>query len=134
MTKNIAASIAASLSLLVILGCSQVDRLTGGGSNQNGSLTETGVNAAVGEQKVGIPECDEVLEMIAAEARNEEDSFVTKAVKQAFLNKIRESIKRSIEENQNDKAGLATSCREFKQQIQNYRSGPPSSVTPRPPS
>jgi len=111
---------------LAVIGCSSINPLsdTKSGSNtpgSNKSLTDKAVDTAVGEQKIGIPECDQVMDMLAAEANSPDDNFVTKAVKQTFLNKIRDSIKQSIEENKNDKVELAKNCKELKTQLENYK-------------
>ena len=59
--------------------------------------------------------------MLSAEANNPDDNFVTKAIKATVLNKIKESIKKSVEENKNDKVELAKNCREFKTQLEKYK-------------
>jgi hypothetical protein len=104
------------------LACGMIDRVTGSESgNSNATLTDKAVDTAVGESKIGVPECDEVMDMLAAEANNPDDNFVTKAVKGTVLNRIKESIKTSVEENKNDKVELAKNCREFKTQLQKYK-------------
>ena len=108
------------------MGCGFVERLqtseSGSNSaNANKTITDKAVDTAVGESKIDVPECDEVMDMLAAEANNPDDGFVTKAVKATFLNKIKEAIKQSVEENKNDKAELAKTCTEFKTQLQKYK-------------
>ena len=114
------------LILTAVLGCGFVERLqsTDSGANtvnSNKTITDKAVDTAVGESKIGVPECDEVLDMLAAEANNPDDGFVTKAVKATFLNKLKESIKRSVEENKGDPAELAKTCKEFKTQLQKFK-------------
>jgi len=113
-----------SIAILMAAGlaCGMIDRVTGSESgNSNATLTDKAVDTAVGESKIGVPECDEVMDMLAAEANNPDDNFVTKAVKGTVLNRIKESIKTSVEENKNDKVELAKNCREFKTQLQKYK-------------
>ena len=114
--------------LSVVLGCGLVDRIqksaTGSGSsNSNKTLTDKGVDTVLPEETTGVPECDEVMDMITAETNNEDDNFVTKAIKTTFLNKIKESIKKSIEENKNKNgtADLAKTCTDFKKQLIKYK-------------
>ena len=128
MMKNTFALFAAVLVILAVLGCSRINPLAGdskpansAGAPSNKTLSDEAIDTAVGDQKIGIPECDEVVEMLAAEARNPDDDFVTKAVKQTFLNKMREAIKQSIEENKNDKAEIAKTCKEIKQQLVTFK-------------
>jgi hypothetical protein len=114
------------LLLAMSLGCGLVDRIqesaTGpAASNSNKTLTDKAVDTTVGESKIGVPECDEVMDMLTAEANNPDDNFVTKAVKATFLNRIKDSIRESVEKNQNDKKELAKNCREFKAQLLKYK-------------
>lgn len=91
-------------------------------ANSNKTLTDKGVDAVVGEGKIGVPECDEVIDMLTAEGNNPDDNFVTKAAKQLFYNKIKEAIKTNIEENKTDKAEMAKNCKEFKKQLDTFKS------------
>ncbi|MEO6655570.1 MAG: hypothetical protein ABIO36_05765 [Pyrinomonadaceae bacterium] len=114
--------------LSVGLGCGMVDRIqktyTGpANTNSNKTLTDKGVDTVVGDATTGVPECDEVMEMLAAEANNPDDNFVTKAIKATFLNKIKGSLKKSIDENKNKNgtADLAKTCTDFKRQLEKYK-------------
>lgn len=89
--------------------------------NSNKTLTDKGVDAVVGEGKIGVPECDEVMDMLTAQANNPDDDFVTKAAKQFFYNKIKEAIKKNVEDNKTDKAEMAKNCKEFKTQLENFK-------------
>ena len=114
------------LLLSVSFGCGLVDRIqesaTGpAASNANKTITDKAVDTTVGESKIGVPECDEVIDMLAAEANNPDDNFVTKAVKATFLNRIRDSIRESVEKNKSNKEELAKNCREFKAQLIKFK-------------
>jgi hypothetical protein len=61
------------------------------------------------------------LNAIEAELNNSEDDFVTKAVKATVLNRIKDSIRQSVEENKSDTVELAKTCREFKTQFEKYK-------------
>ena len=120
------AAIALIILLSVALGCGFVDRIqktvTGPeNTNSNKTLTDKAVDTTVGEATIGVPECDAAMDMLTAEANNPDDNFVTKAVKATVLNKIKDSIRKSVEENKNDKVELAKDCREFKTQLEKYK-------------
>ena len=123
---NVLSGICSIIVLVAILGCGFIDRIQNTATapeanNSNKTLTDKAVDTTVGESKIGVPECDEVMDLLAAEANNPDDGFVTKAVKATFLNKIKDGLKRSIEENKGDKAELAKNCREFKTQLDKYK-------------
>ncbi len=125
-SKNASLGLLALIAVGFVLGCGLVDRIqkTATGpetANSNKTLTDKAVDTTVGESKIGVPECDEVMDMLAAEANNPDDGYVTKAVKATFLNRIKDAIKQSVEENKNDKTELAKNCREFKTQLQKYK-------------
>lgn len=110
--------------LTATLGCGLISRSgeTGAGSgNSNKSLTDKAVDKTVGQSKIGVPECDEVVNAIEAELNNSEDDFVTKAVKATVLNRIIDSIKQSVKENKSDTVELAKTCKEFKTQFDKYK-------------
>lgn len=85
-------------------------------------LEDKAIDTAVGEEKIGVPECDELVESLVAQNESPDDGYVAKAARQFALNKIRESIKKSIEENKNDKVQMAKDCKEFKQELDKYKS------------
>lgn len=90
-------------------------------SQKDKTLTDKAVDTAVGETKIGVPECDEVMDAITAEMNNSDDNFVTKAVKATILNRIKDGIRESVEKNKQDKAELAKTCKEFKTQFDKYK-------------
>lgn len=83
----------------------------------NKTLTDKAVDTAVGEKKIGIPECDEAMEMLAAQANDPDDNFVVKAGKKTALNMFREQLKKSLEDNQADKKKVAEFCTEFRDNL-----------------
>jgi hypothetical protein len=119
--------------LPIVFGCGLVDRARKAATetqpsnsntvsipvstNSNKSITDTALDAAVGEKKIGIPECDEAMELLTAQAEDPEDSFVTKAVKKTALNTFRDHVNRSLEESKTDKKELAKFCREFRDNL-----------------
>jgi hypothetical protein len=85
--------------------------------NSNKSLTDTAVEAAVGEKKTGIPECDEAMALLVAQADDPDDSFVTKAVKKTALNTFRDRVKKGLDQSNTNKKELAAFCTEFKENM-----------------
>lgn len=129
MKNKLTILIVCSFLIAVVLGCSSINPFSEKGqrgkTESNKTLTDKGVDTVVGEETTGVPECDEVLNMLAAEANNPDDNFVTKAVKATFLNRIKESIKKSVEEsknkNKNGADDLAKTCTDFKNQLIKYK-------------
>lgn len=123
------------LLLMIILaaglGCGLSDRVqkavTGSESNgSNKTMTDKAVDTAVGESKIGIPECDEVMDLVQAELDNSDDNFVTKAVKATVLNRIKDGIREGVEKNRNtnsrkDEQEMAKTCAEFRKQFDKYK-------------
>ncbi len=140
MKNTIFASLAITILLVVGLGCSSINPLaddkpkpantsnsavkTNSNANSNKSLTDKAIETAVGEGKTGVPECDEIVDMLAAYANNPDDNFAIRAVKSVVANKIKEELKRVIDENQADKAELAKGCREVKVEFEKASKSP----------
>lgn len=123
--KNKTVSIfALFLLLLSVIGCSFYNPLasgSGANGNDNRSLSDKAIDSTVGEEKIGVPECDEIVDFFSAQSKSEDDDFVTKAAREYALNKVRESFRQSIEENKGDKASMAKECRKFKVQLDKYK-------------
>ncbi|MGD9562565.1 MAG: hypothetical protein AB7F88_10710 [Pyrinomonadaceae bacterium] len=115
------AMVAASI-LVVGLGCGFIG---GDGSSgpeaSNKTLTDKAVDTTVGRSNTGIPECDQVLDAIERELSSPDDNFMIKAAKATFLNRIKDSIRESIEKNPNDAAELAKTCTEYKAQFDKFK-------------
>lgn len=109
--------------LAAVIGCSAISRLSekATGGNTNKTLTDQGVETVVGEETTGVPECDEVMNLLAGEMNNPDDNFVTKAGKGYVLNKIKEAVKQSVVDNKNDKTKMAKECAKFKTQLEKYK-------------
>ncbi|CAN5628382.1 hypothetical protein BH10ACI3_BH10ACI3_12460 [soil metagenome] len=129
MKNKITLLLAGSLLLLSVLACGSLnpfsDKAKKNQPNSNKTLTDKGVDTVVGNETTGVPECDEVFDMINQETNNPDDNFVTKAIKATFLNKIKESIKKAIDDNKNKNANatadLAKTCTDFKKQLIKYK-------------
>jgi len=130
MRNKFAIIMVLALLMTAVLGCSSINPFSDKGkssspSASNKSLTDKGVDTVVGDETTGVPECDEVMDMIAAEANNPDDGYIVKATKALFLNKLKESIRKSIEEtkneNKNATADLAKTCADYKKQLEKYK-------------
>lgn len=86
--------------------------------NANKTMTDKAVDAATGEQKIGIVECDEAIDILSAQAENPDDNFVTKAVKKTALTTFRDQLKKQIEQQNHDRTEVAKFCREFRDNLE----------------
>ena len=121
--------------LIVGLGCGiseQVQKAVTGTDNantanaDNKAIIDKTIDTAVGGEKIGVQECDELYDYVAdLITKGENEDYVTRAARQHFLNKIREQIKISIEENKNDKVQMAKDCKEYRRQIDVFINQPP---------
>lgn len=84
-------------------------------------MSERAIDSTIGEEKIGVPECDEIIDFFAEQAKSEDDDFVTKAARGYAMNKIRESFRQSIEENKGDTVKMAKECKDFKRQLDKYK-------------
>ena len=120
--KNFFTIIFAGVMLAATLGCGLVSRLqdeTTGSSNSNKTIGDKAVDVAVGDTKIGIKECDDVVDILNEQINDPEESFVTKALKRTILNQFRDQLKQSLENNKADKQAVAEFCREFKKNLSN---------------
>ena len=117
---GITAVLAALLAFLT--GCSLIKTSSSNGkTNNNQTLTEKAIDTAMPDAAVGIPECDEIMKMLADQANNASDNFAQKTAKRVFANKVKDGIKRTIDEHKGDKAEIARTCKAFKVQILRFR-------------
>jgi hypothetical protein len=116
-----------SLAILFvsILGCSYYNPLEGSSNsaaNDNRALSNKAIDSNVSEQKVGVPECDELFESFAQQYRAApEDDFVTKAARDLAIGAIREQLMQKLEEHRGDKEAMRRDCREIKTQLDRYK-------------
>ena len=118
--KNFFTIIFAGVLLTATLGCGLVSRLqeeTTGSSNSNKTIGDKAVDVTVGDTKIGIKECDDVVDILNEQINDPDESFVTKAIKRTVLNQFRDQLKRSLEENNANKQAVTDFCREFKKNL-----------------
>ncbi len=123
MKNKLTFFIAAPILLSVTLGCSMLNPFSGSkespSSSSNSRTSDGGGSSdeSAGIEKVGIPECDEVIDMLTKEMESPDDGYISRAIKQTVYNSIRESLRKSIEEGKNDPKELAKKCSEFKENL-----------------
>lgn len=112
----------------LVVGCSSLNPLsskTKSNGNSSGSkdntLPDKTIDSTIDGEKIGIPECDAVIDDLASETESEDQGYIVKAFRAYYVSKIRESIKKSIEENKSDPEKLAKECKEIKSQLDKYR-------------
>lgn len=120
MKNIILASSALILLTLVVLGCGSLNPL----ASKEKPGTKPSANT-LGEQRIGVPECDEVFDMMTEQANNPDDAFYVKAAKALFFDHIREQIRTAVEESKNKNANTATDlakkCTDFKKEVIKYK-------------
>ena len=120
-----------SILFISILGCSSYNPLAGRSDAPNNnskqaksedkSLTDTAIESTVGGTTTGIAECDKLLNSLSEQSKNQNDDYVSKATREFFLNRIRDSVKKSLEENKNDKVEAAKNCAVFQRQLTKFK-------------
>lgn len=132
MKNKFAFLVSLAILLISVLGCSFYNPLkSSSDSTQNGNrqnpksedktLGDKTIDTTVGEEKIGVPECDELMDKIAEQSKSGDDDYVSKATRQFFLNRIRESIRKSVEENKSDKTQLAKNCLDYQNQLEKFK-------------
>ena len=127
--KNIYNFLIVAAIMIFVIGCScgkltelgskdtPTEKKTTSDPNANKTLTDKVTDVATEGEKIGIPECDELMDYFRSKIENEDTDFVTKAFLKTLEARFREGIKKSIEENKSDKAETAKWCKEFKQNL-----------------
>ncbi len=103
------------------LGTNSAETNSGARANQtdagNIEITETNPDG----EKIGIAECDEVFELLTEGMKpKEDDTYVTKATREFYLNKIRESFRESIK-TEKDREKLQKNCAQYLEQLKKYK-------------
>jgi len=124
MKNKFVFSVSMAILFVSVLGCSFYNPLessSNSAANDNRTLSDKAIDSTVGESKIGVPECDEIIDFISNQAKSQDENFATRAARQYAMNQIRESIKQSVEENKGDPAQLAKDCREIKTQLDKFK-------------
>jgi hypothetical protein len=114
--------IALSLILFAVLGCGSLNPLSDRGTSTGSSTpsNEPGTGQVLGDDRIGVPECDELFDELTKAANSPDDNWVVKATKAYFFDSLRESIRKSIEQNKNDRDSMAKECTKYKAQLDKY--------------
>ena len=118
MKNKIISGIVIIFSVSAFAGCTYINEFTN--SNSNKTLAEKAVNEVSGEKKTGIKECDDLLQDIADRNKTKEDSIVTQAAREYFLNEMRDKVRRNVEENKKDPAKQGQECKQYQEQFNIY--------------
>jgi hypothetical protein len=128
MKNKIVLCVVLAMMLVVVLGCGWINPFSGssespqtGDSKTDGKSTSDKALESVIVEKTGVPECDELMSYISRLAQSPDDNYVAKATREFFLNRIRESIRKNVEENKNDPEQMAKHCKEYKTQLETYK-------------
>ncbi len=100
------------------LGCS----FLGNSSEPANGSKAANANSAV--KKIGVPECDALMDELATFANNPDDNFAVRAGKGIIADQIKQSINSAIEENGANKPQLAEACRSIKAEFEKARTTP----------
>lgn len=126
MDKNRFAVVALLALLLTVVGCSRLNPLSSKESPsatkpQASSSPSTGAPESTGETS-GVPECDQAIDIINRETNNPDDNFITRAAKTTILNRIKDGIKKAVDESKtkgnSNTEDLVKTCREFRDQLE----------------
>jgi hypothetical protein len=120
MKNSFAAVLALIILSAMILGCSffgKSGKTTSEKSPDNKNFTDKTIDSAVGGEKIGIPECDAVVDELAASTESNDEGYVIKAFRAYYVGKIREELKKSIEHDKTDPAALAKECKKLQEQL-----------------
>ncbi len=121
--------VAFAIVICAVLGCGKLtesaqksaageSNLNANSANSNKSLTDRAIETAVGDDKVGIPECDEVITILAAQTNNPDDNVITKALKLTALNRFRAEVRKGLEEHKANRADTVKFCKDFKSSLE----------------
>lgn len=90
-------------------------------NDEGKNLDDKAIDTVVGEESTGIPECDELMAFFEKEAKNPDDDYITKATKQFFFNKIKETFKEDFEKNKDNKPQMSKNCKQYLEQLKNFK-------------
>ena len=122
MRNKITTLFAIPLLLFTVLGCGSLNPLSGivsSGSESNSPANPSG--ETLGVDRVGIEECDAVIDELAGQAASADDGYIVKSIKGYYVDKVREALTKSVEENKGDPEKLRAECIKFKAQLDKYR-------------
>lgn len=78
------------------------------------SLTDKATDLVTSGEKIGVAECDDLMDYFRTQIENENTDMFSKALLKTMESTFREGLRKSIEQNNQDKEQLAKFCKEFK--------------------
>lgn len=117
--------------MIFVIGCScgSFDQLTSqdkpSSNSSNKTLTDQVTDVATTGEKIGIQECDDLMDTFRTKIESDNTDFVTKAVLKTLEAKFREQLKQSLEQNKTDKVETAKMCKEIKTQLDQQTANQP---------
>jgi len=127
MKNKLSLIIVFAILLSFALGCSMMNPFSGSKekaktdtskTNGNGSATSSdGSEETAENKKIGIPECDEVADMLTKEMNDSDDNYISRAIKETVYNSIRENLRKSVEEGKSNPKELAKKCSDLKENL-----------------
>jgi hypothetical protein len=128
MKNKLSIVLVLAVFMSLVLGCGISDKIQkaveGDKSSKSGDSTsksgDTGSTSDSGTdtESTGVPECDEVIKLIDDQMNTKDDNWATKAMKGYVFDKIKESIRESVEKNKGDKTQLAKDCKDAKKNVE----------------
>ncbi len=124
--KNVyTATIGLILLTVAVLGCSAVnpfkEKSDGDDKKTDKTVADKTIDTAIDGERIGIPECDAIIDDLAGETVGKDEGYIVKAFRSYYVSKIREAIKKSVEENKNDPAKLAVECKKIKTELDKFK-------------
>lgn len=118
--------------LFTVLGCSYINPLGGSetSKSENSQTSDTQddnksiVDKTIDEvlvEKTGVPECDELSDYFSKITKSKDENYIGRATREFIINRYREAIRKSIEENKNNPEQMAKYCKEYLVKLKTYQ-------------
>lgn len=85
--------------------------------NENKSLADKATDVVTTGEKIGIQECDDLMDSFRTKIENENTDLITKGILKALEAQFRQQIKQSLEQNNADRESTALFCKELKKSL-----------------
>ncbi len=129
MKNNLSIVLVLTIFTALVLGCGLSSKIQkavegdskstkSGDSNSKSGDTSSTSDSGTDTASTGVSECDEVIKLIDDQMNTKDDNWATKAMKGYVFDKIKESIRESVEKNKGDKTQLAKDCKDAKKNVE----------------
>jgi hypothetical protein len=129
MKNTIGAILSLAILVFAVLGCG-ADSSSGESGKSNQPSNRPPSNSAPSDManvntatttttagKTGVRECDELVDSLATYSENPEDNFAVRAGKNFVVERIKESVKQTIEDNKNNLGEMTKRCQDIKREF-----------------